>query len=123
MGGKRITDEKMIQALSTCKDITTASENLGISRQAIYNRMRKPEFRQKLREQRQDKYQVANTKLTDAMNDAIETLVTIMNDTETSAGIRVKASQVVLDICLKSVEQMDILERISQIEETLAINK
>ena len=123
MSGKRITDEKMIQALSTCKDITTASENLGISRQAIYNRMRKPEFRQKLREQRQDKYQVANSKLTDAMSDAINTLVTIMNDTETSAGIRVKASQVVLDICLKSVEQMDILERISQIEETLAINK
>ena len=113
----------MMQALSTCKDITTASENLGISRQAIYNRMRKPEFRQKLRELRQDKYQVANTKLTDAMNDAINTLVTIMNDTETSAGIRVKASQVVLDICLKTTEQMDILERISQIEETLAINK
>lgn len=123
MSGKRITDEKMMQALTQTKDIAGASEYLGISRQAIYNRMRKPEFRQKLREQRQDKYQVANTKLTDAMNDAIETLVTIMNDTETSAGIRVKASQTVLDICLKTTEQMDILERISQIEETLAINK
>lgn len=123
MSGKRITDEKMMQALTQTKDIAGASEYLGISRQAIYNRMRKPEFRQKLREQRQDKYQVANTKLTDAMNDAIETLVTIMNDTETSAGIRVKASQTILDICLKTTEQMDILERISQIEETLAINK
>lgn len=123
MSGKRITDEKMMQALTQTKDIAGASEYLGISRQAIYNRMRKPEFRQKLREQRQDKYQVANTKLTDAMNDAIETLVTIMNDTETSAGIRVKASQTVLDICLKTTEQMDILERISQIEETLTINK
>jgi len=123
MSGKRITDATMMQALTQTKDIAGASEYLGISRQAIYNRMRKPEFRQKLREQRQDKYQVANTKLTDAMNDAIETLVTIMNDTETSAGIRVKASQTILDICLKTTEQMDILERISQIEETLAINK
>lgn len=113
----------MMQALTQTKDIAGASEHLGISRQAIYNRMRKPEFRQKLREQRQDKYQVANTKLTDAMNDAIETLVTIMNDTETSAGIRVRASQTILDICLKTTEQMDILERISQIEQTLAINK
>lgn len=123
MSGKRITDEAMMQALTQTKDIAGASEYLGISRQAIYNRMRKPEFRQKLREQRQDKYQVANTKLTDAMNDAIETLVTIMNDTETSAGIRIRASQTILDICLKTTEQMDILERISQIEETLAINK
>lgn len=123
MSGKRITDETMMQALTQTKDIAGASEYLGISRQAIYNRMRKPEFRQRLREQRQDKYQVANTKLTDAMNDAIETLVTIMNDTETSAGIRVKASQTILDICLKTTEQMDILERISQIEQTLAINK
>lgn len=123
MSGKRVADEIMMQALTQTKDIAGASEYLGISRQAIYNRMRKPEFRQKLREQRQDKYQVANTKLTDAMNDAIETLVTIMNDTETSAGIRVRASQTILDICLKTTEQMDILERISQIEETLAINK
>lgn len=123
MSGKRITDETMMQALTQTKDIAGASEYLGISRQAIYNRMRKPEFRQKLREQRQDKYQVANTKLTDAMNDAISTLINIMNDTETSAGIRVKASQTILDICLKTTEQMDILERISQIEETLAINK
>lgn len=123
MSGKRVADETMMQALTQTKDIAGASEYLGISRQAIYNRMRKPEFRQKLREQRQDKYQVANTKLTDAMNDAIETLVTIMNDTETSAGIRVRASQTILDICLKTTEQMDILERISQIEQTLAINK
>lgn len=110
----------MILALITCKDITDASNTLGVTRQAIYNRMRKPEFRQKLREQRQDKYQVANTKLTDAMNDAIETLITIMNDTETSAGIRVKASQTILDICLKTTEQMDILERIVAIEQSLA---
>ena len=123
MSGKRITDETMMQALTQTKDIAGASEFLGISRQAIYNRMRKPEFRQKLREQRQDKYLVANSKLTDAMSDAINTLVTIMNDTETSAGIRVKAGQIILDICLKTTEQMDILERISQIEETLAINK
>ena len=123
MSGKRVADETMMQALTQTKDIAGASEYLGISRQAIYNRMRKPEFRQKLREQRQDKYQVANTKLTDAMNDAIETLVTIMNDTETSAGIRVRASQTILDICLKTTEQMDLLVRISPIEQTLAINK
>ena len=122
MSGTRISDEKMIQALSTCKDITTASEYLGITRSAIYNRMRKPEFRQKLREQRQSKFQVANTKLTDAMNSAIDTLTSIINDTNTSAGIRVRASQTILDICLKSTEQMDILERIQQIEETLANN-
>lgn len=123
MGGKRITDEKMIQALSTCKDITTASENLGITRQAIYNRLRKPEFTAKLKEQRQSKFQVANTKLTDAMDSAIYTLINILDDTSINANTRIKASRIILDICLKTTEQVDILERISQIEETLAINK
>ena len=37
MSGKRISDEKMILALTTCKDIATASNELGITRQAIYN--------------------------------------------------------------------------------------
>ena len=63
MAGKRITDEKMILALITCKDITTASEKLGISRQAIYNRLQQPTFRKRLQSERQGQYQVLVTLL------------------------------------------------------------
>ena len=110
----------MILALITCKDIATASNELGISRQAIYNRLQQPAFRQRLQKERVGKYQIANSKLTESMSEAIETLVSVMRDTEVSAGTRIKSAQILLDICLKTTEQTDIIERIANIEEMLA---
>ena len=120
MAGKRISDERMIIALTTCKDIATASDELGVTRQAIYNRLQQPAFRQKLQNERQGKFQIANSKLTDKMSQAIETLSSVMNDTEVSAGVRIKSAQILLDICLRTTEINDIVERISAIEQSLA---
>ena len=120
MAGKRISDEKMIIALITCKDITTASEKLGITRQAIYNRLQQPAFRQRLQNERQGKFQIANSKLTDKMSEAIETLSSVMNDTEIAPSTRIKSARTLLDICLRTSEQMDIVERIVAIEQSLA---
>ena len=113
----------MILALLTCKDIQSASNELEISRQAIYNRLQQPAFRQRLQNERQGKFQIANSKLTDKMSEAIETLSSVMNDTEVSAGTRIKSAQILLDICLKTTEQTDITERIANIEEMLAESK
>lgn len=120
MSGKRISDEKMILALVTCKDITDASEKLGISRQAIYNRLQQPAFRKRLQNERQGQMQVASSKLTNITGNAIETLSSVMNDTEIASGTRIRSAQVLLDICLRTTEINDIVERISAIEETLA---
>ena len=109
----------MILALTTCKDIATASNELGVTRQAIYNRLQQPAF-QRLQNERQGKFQIANSKLTDKMSEAVETLSSVMNDTEVSAGTRIKSAQILLDICLRTSEQMDIVERIIAIEESLA---
>lgn len=113
----------MILALLTCKDIQSASNELGITRQSIYNRLQQPVFRQRLQKERVGKYQVANSKLTESMSEAIETLVSVMRDTEVSAGTRIKSAQILLDICLKTTEQTDIIERIANIEEMLAESK
>lgn len=123
MSGKRISDEKMILALTTCKDIATASNELGITRQAIYNRLQQPAFRQRLQNERQSKFQIANSKLTDKMSAAIETLSSVMNDTEVPPGTRIKSAQILLDICLRTSEQTDIIERITVLEELLAESK
>ena len=123
MSGKRISDEKMILALTTCKDIATASNELGITRQAIYNRLQQPAFRQRLQNERQSKFQIANSKLTDKMSAAIETLSSVMNDTEVQPGTRIKSAQILLDICLRTSEQTDIIERITVLEELLAESK
>ena len=119
MGAPRISDEKMILAILSNKDLLTASKTLGISVQSIYNRLRKPEFRQKLRKEREDKFEVANSKLTDSMGKAISTLVEILEDASISAGVRIRASQILLDITLKVTEQTDIIQRLDSLEEQL----
>ena len=119
MGGQRISDEKMILAILSNKDLLTASKTLGISVQSIYNRLRKPEFRQRLQQERQNKFEVANSKLTDSMGKAISTLVEILEDASISAGVRIRASQILLDITLKVTEQTDIIQRLDSLEEQL----
>lgn len=119
MSGPRISDEKMILAILSNKDLLTASKTLGISVQSIYNRLRKPEFRQRLQQERQGKFEVANSKLTDSMGKAISTLVEILEDASISAGVRIRASQILLDITLKVTEQTDIIQRLDSLEEQL----
>lgn len=119
MSGQRISDERMILAILSNKDILTASKTLGISVQSIYNRLRKPEFRQRLQQERQGKFEVANSKLTDSMGKAISVLVEILEDANVSAGVRIRASQILLDITLKVTEQADIVQRLDSLEEQL----
>lgn len=109
----------MLFAILSNKDILTASKTLGISVQSIYNRLRKPEFRQRLQQERQAKFEVANNKLTDSMGKAISVLVEILEDANVSAGVRIRAAQVILDITLKVTEQADIIQRLGSLEEQL----
>lgn len=109
----------MISALLSCPTIKLASESVGLSEQAVYSRLRKPDFREKLQNARNDQFQVISSKIEDANFKALDTLINILDDKEVSAGIKVRASQTLLDLSLKSREQADIITRIQNLEEML----
>lgn len=115
----RITDNALISALLTCPTIKQASESVGLSEQSVYSRLRKPDFRTKLQSARNDQFQVISSKLEDANFKALDTLINILDDSEVSAGIKVKASQTLLDLSLKNREQIDVISRIENLEEML----
>lgn len=115
----RVTDNQLISALLTCPTIKLASEKVGISEQSVYARLRKPDFRMKLQSERNTQFQVISSKLEDANFKALDTLINILDNDEVSAGIKVRASQTLLDLSLKNREQVDILQRIESIEEML----
>lgn len=115
----RITDSALISALLTCPTIKQASDEVGLSEQAVYSRLRKVDFREKLQSARNDQFQVISSKLEDANFKALNTLVSILDDSEVSAGIKVRASQTLLDLSLRNREQADILTRIQNLEEML----
>lgn len=115
----RVTDNQLISALLTHATIKQASDEVGLSEQSVYSRLRKPDFRIKLQNARDNQFQVISSKLEDANFKALDTLVRILDDKEVSAGVRVRASQTLLDLSLKNREQADIISRIQSIEEML----
>lgn len=115
----RVTDNQLISALLSCPTIKLASESVGLSEQAVYSRLRKPDFREKLQNARTTQFQVVSSKLENANFKALDTLINILDDSETSAGIKVKASQTLLDLSLKNREQIDVISRIENLEEML----
>lgn len=115
----RVTDNQLISALLSSATIKQASDEVGLSEQSVYSRLRKPDFREKLQNARNDQFQVITSKLEDANFKALDTLINILDDKETSAGIRVKAAQTLLDLSLRNREQADIISRIQNLEETL----
>ena len=115
----RVTDNALISALLTCPTIKLASEEVGMSEQAVYSRLRKPDFREKLQNARDNQFQVISSKLEDANFKALDTLINILDDKEVSAGIKVRASQTLLDLSLKNREQVDIISRIQSLEEMI----
>ena len=115
----RITDNQLISALLTCPTIKSASDAVGLSEQSVYSRLRKPDFREKLQNARNTQFQVISSKLEDANFKALDVLINILDDKEVSAGIKVRASQTLLDLSLKNREQADIINRIQSLEEML----
>lgn len=114
-----VTDNALISALLSCPTIKLASESVGLSEQAVYSRLRKIDFREKLQSTRNDQFQVISSKLEDANFKALDTLINILDDSEVSAGIKVKASQTLLVLSLKNREQIDVISRIENLEEML----
>ena len=115
----RVTDNALISALLSCPTIKLARESAGLSQQAAYSRLRNPDFRTKLQNARDNQFQVISSKLEGANFLALDTLVKILDDKEVSAGIKVRASQTLLDLSLKNREQADIISRIQNLEEML----
>lgn len=115
----RVTDNQLISALLSSATIKQASESVGLSEQSVYSRLRKPDFRAQLQNARDNQFQVISSKLEDANFKALNTLVSILDDREVSAGIKVRASQTLLDLSLKNREQIDVISRIENLEEML----
>ena len=115
----KVTDNQLISALLSCPTIKLASESVGLSEQSVYSRLRKPDFREKLQNARTTQFQVISSKLEDANFKALDTLINILDDSEVSAGIKVRASQTLLDLSLKNREQAEIISRIENLEQML----
>ncbi len=115
----RITDERMIEALIVTGNITKCAEMLGCNRKSIYDRLKRPDFYAKLQQQRKDCFVLTTSKVTSAQEQAVQTLIDIMSSESASDGCKIRASQIILDTCIKTTQQIDVIDQIHELKQMI----
>jgi hypothetical protein len=122
MEKKRLTDEAIIAALIAEGSIKGAAASLECSTRTLYERMKKPEFKELYAQAKADILKAATAKLQGSLCAAVETLKEIMNDKEAAKQTRVNSAVSILQYTARFTETTDILERLEAIEEANDIN-
>lgn len=120
MTRKRLQNEEIIAALIEAGSIKGAAALLQCTTRTIYERMKKPDFKELYTQAKGEIIKTATAKLQGHLAGAIDTLVSIMNDTETAPQTRANCATSVLHYGAKFTEATDIIERLEAIEEAQA---
>jgi hypothetical protein len=108
---------KTIEVLLVCESIEAAAKKANIARSTLYRWLKDEIFQSELRKAKFRLLTDAITALQRASTTAVNVLCEVMNNEETSAGIRVNASRIVLEQAIKCTELEDLEKRITDLEE------
>ena len=123
MARKRLTDEAIIAALIAEGSIKGAAASLECTTRTLYERMKKPEFRELYAQAKADILKTATAKLQGNLCGAIDTLAEIMTDTEAAKQTRVNSAVNILQYAARFTETTELAERLEQIEREQALSK
>lgn len=115
-------DEHILSALLSCGSIAEAEKISGVSRTTIYNRLADETFKAEYNHRRSLVLNEACNSLQMTLTKAIDTIRTIIENEEVSPQIRLNASALILQNCLKYTEQADIISRIEELEKSHKIH-
>lgn len=127
MGGGDIlkfkkNDEKILAALLASGSVTEAEKLTGVSRTTIYKRLNDAEFKAEYDRRRAMLLDEACSTLQSTLTTAVNTVKEIIENRKNAPQIRLNACGMILQNCLRYVEQIDILSRIEELERTRTMN-
>ncbi|MBQ2152514.1 MAG: hypothetical protein II440_03625 [Clostridia bacterium] len=105
-----ISNEEIIAALISSGTITQAAAQLNISTRTIYDRMTQKDFKAAYSAAKSDILRKAVLKLNTRLNEAIDTVSTIMNDKEVNAAVRLQAAQTLINTADKFTQRLQAEE-------------
>ena len=111
-----INDDRVIAALLSCPTQKAAADAAGVHENTITRLLQRDDFQQKFREARQDMLASTLDRLQAINGQAIDTLAAVMAGKSSPASAKVSAARTTLEISLRIVETVDILQRLSAIE-------
>lgn len=107
---KKSSNECIIAALMSNGTIKDAAAALGITERTIYDRMSDGDFKALYMSAKADVIRKATCNLNKQIGAAVDTIVSIMNDSEVNAAIRLQAAQTILNNANKFAERLSIGE-------------
>ena len=99
--------------------IRAASAACGLSETQIYVRLRDAEFKERYNRARREVMEQATAALQGHLSNAITTLSEVCDNPEVAPQTRINAATAILTHALKLTEQMDVLTRMDELEETV----
>lgn len=114
---KKVSDEKLLEMLLVHGGVRGAAAVLGISQNAIYKRLKDDPFRQQYDVMQGALLSTAAASMVNALDKAVSALLAVLNDTETSAGLKVSAANALLNHCCRYVETSNVLRRLEALED------
>lgn len=97
MAKKTVSDEEIIAALLTHGTQRAAAAAIGLDERTIYNRMQDGEFKALYKSAKADLIRKATVSIAKQLEAAINTIVDVMNDEESSPSTRLQAAQMILN--------------------------
>jgi len=120
---KKAYTEEVLQAFLVCKSIREIQEKTGLSRQMISKYREDDAFQDELARRKVAAIKSAVTKMQMSLSDITETVLSIATDEKISPQIRLNACQVALSQCKSWTQEVDILERLTAIEQAIRDEK
>lgn len=113
---KRVADEVIIAALLSNATVSAAAKACKVSTATIYKRYEDADFCALLDRERLKVLRQCTTRLTASVNIAIDCLLDVIKDPDSSHQVRINAAQAILSNNAKYIDQLDILRRLEAIE-------
>jgi hypothetical protein len=113
---KEQRDERILMALACGSTIEQAAAKGEVTAKTVQRRMQEPDFRKRLHMLRSEMVSRAASMLTAAALEAVKTLLSLQNE-NVQAAVRLGAAKAVLELGAKLRENVELEERIRQLEE------
>ena len=108
--------EQIIAGLLVNGTVQATAQQLGTSRDTIYKVMQQDGFQEAYSKAKQHLLQEVCNNLVSTLLEAVNVARGIMNDAENSPQIRLNASQILFNTCIRLTEQTEVLQRIERLE-------
>ena len=113
--------ERAIAALLVSRRIADAAKSAGISERQLYRWLDDPDFQDALAGAQRDAVQSTLRVLAELTGAAVKTLASVMSNTKTPPGVRVRAAEVVLSRFESLRDSVDYDARLAEVERALKV--